>query len=406
MKSLIQICRYLLAVTFIFSGFVKGIDPLGTAYKLHDYFMAFGMDWLNPTTTTFAFILCASEFAIGLLLFFGAGQKLAAWGVFLYMLVFTPLTLYLAIANPVSDCGCFGDAIILSNWQTFYKNIVFLLAAIILFTNRQNLVCQHSATWDFCVTILLIIFSFIPSIHGYNNLPAIDFRPYSVGTNLRDAMAVPADAPADVYKTTLFYQKDGVTKEFDESNYPWQDSTWQFVDSKSELVKRGYIPEIHDFALISSDGIEITDSITHRNGYTFLVVAKRLDEMSENGTKALIKLRDKAKNAGIELICATASPAADINKFIYNNGPTNFVSGDETMLKTIIRANPGVLLIYDGTIVGKWHWSNIPNFDLQDKNILAQAVEFQQKKQSNTLTAALVILLFAVLFLFKPNKRR
>lgn len=406
MKVLVQTCRYILAITFIFSGFVKGIDPLGTAYKLHDYFMAFGMEWMNPTTTTLAFILCASELSIGLLLFFGAGQRLGAWGAFIYMIAFTPLTLYLAIANPVSDCGCFGDALKLSNWQTFYKNIVFLFAAIVLFANRKNLICKHSAIWDFSMTILLVMLSFLPPTHGYRNLPAIDFRPYSVGTNLRDALATPEDAPADIYKTTLYYQKDGVTKEFDETNYPWQDSTWQFVDSKSELISKGYTPEIHDFILTTSNGVNATDSIINHDGYTFIVVAKRLNEMPQNGIDALVELNQKAKSSGIGLICATASPSNEISRFISNNGSMDFVSGDETMLKTIVRSNPGILLLYNGTIIGKWHWRNIPDFDLKNKDLLAQSIKLQQNKSSNQLAAGLITLLVAILAIVKPQKRR
>lgn len=406
MKTLIQFCRYLLAITFIFSGFVKGVDPLGTAYKLHDYFMAFGMEWLNSATVSLSFVLCASELAIGLLLLFGAGQKLAAWGVIIYMAVFTPLTLYLAIANPVSDCGCFGDALKLTNWQTFYKNLVFLLAAIVLFVNRNSLICKHSAIWDFSVTMLLIVVAFLPPAHGYNYLPAIDFRPYHVGANLRDALTIPADAPADLYKTTLYYQKDGVVQEFTEENYPWDDSTWQFVDSKSELISKGYTPEIHDFILTSANGNEITDSIIDLPGFTFVAVAKRLEDMTQKGTQKLLDLSDKVKNTNVGLICATASPQSEIDQFEATYGPLNFVSGDETMLKTIVRANPGILLLYNGTIVGKWHWRNLPDFDLENKNLLAQNLQRQQNVNKYLIVAEFVTLILACLFLAKPRRRR
>lgn len=406
MKTLVKFCRYLLAATFIFSGFVKGVDPLGTAYKLHDYFLAFGMSWLDPTTTTFAFILCAAELAIGLLLLFGAGMQLGIWGVFLFMLGFTPLTLYLAIANPVSDCGCFGDAILLSNWQTFFKNIVLLLAAIILFANRKNLKSKSTAQWNFGITILLIVISFLPSIHGYRNLPAMDFRPYSIGTNLHDAMATPEGAPADVYKTTLLYQKDGVTKEFDETNYPWQDTTWQFVDSKSVLIKKGYTPPIHDFVLTSKYGVDITDSLINYHGYTFIAVAKRMEKMTDRGAKAMMELHEKATKAGVGFICATASPDAEIQAFIGKYGTIRCVSGDETMLKTIIRANPGIVLLHNGTVIGKWHWRNIPNFDLERKDILAQSIEYQQNKKDGLLVSGLVVALIALLVICKPKKRK
>jgi len=149
-----------------------------------------------------------------------------------------PLTLVLAITNPISDCGCFGDAIKLSNWGTFYKNILFFAAAAFLFFNRRGLKTGHHLFQRRMQSaIILLIIAFLPSIHGIRHQPLIDFRPFHVGANLLEYTSIPEDAPHDVYKTVLYYQKDGSGKEFDETNYPWNDSTWTFVDSKSYLVK-------------------------------------------------------------------------------------------------------------------------------------------------------------------------
>ncbi|MBQ9470523.1 MAG: DoxX family membrane protein [Bacteroidales bacterium] len=406
MKTIVNLCRYLLAITFVFSGFVKGIDPLGTAYKLHDYFMAFGMEWLNPASTAMAVLLCAAELFIGLLLLFGAGMRLGAMGALVFMAVFTPLTLYLAIANPVSDCGCFGDAVKLSNWQTFFKNVVLVLAAIVIFMNRHMLTPRHTALWGFAATIVLAGVSLLPPLHGLLRLPAIDFRPYSVGTNLRDAMRVPEGAPADVYRTTLFYEKDGRVQEFDESNYPWQDTTWTFVDSRSELVERGYTPPIGNFALVSPGGVDLTDSLLVHGGYMLLAVAKRLEDMSPRAAATLAALCAQAQQAGLPFVCATASPMEQMERMASQHGIGGFVQADETILKTMVRANPGLLMLHEGTIIGKWHWRAVPRLDLSGQtSIDAQCLQLQHQQRNGLLVGALLLLLLGALVATRPPCR-
>lgn len=401
-----NICRYLLAITFIFSGFVKGIDPLGTAYKLHDYFMAFGMEWLNSASTVLAVLLCAAELFIGLLLLFGAGMRLGALGALAFMAVFTPLTLYLAIANPVSDCGCFGDAIKLSNWQTFFKNVVFILAAIIVFVNRDLLTTRHTAMWSFCATIVLAVVSLMPPLHGLLRLPAIDFRPYHIGANIPDAMRIPDDAPADVYRTTLIYEKDGKQQEFDETNYPWQDSTWTFVDSRSELVERGYTPPIGHFALTTPSGNDITDSLLNGNPYLLLIVAKRLEDMPQRGIKRIVQLQQQAAQANLPFALATASPELEMQRKTEQYGLRNFVQADETTLKTIVRSNPGILLLHQGTVIGKWHWRTMPTLDLASASTLdAQCLTLQQQHRNKLLVGLLLsILTIALVLCYKPKR--
>jgi len=229
-RFFIWISRYILAFTFIFSGFVKGVDPLGSAYKFGDYFMAFGLNFLEPFALPLSFILCAAELLIGLLLLFKVKDTLAIWGTFLFMAAFTPLTLVLAIYNPVSDCGCFGDAIILTNWETFFKNLPLFAASIFLLKYRKRINPVFPSVYSHIIALALLVISFIPSIHGYLNLPLIDFRPYSIGTNIQEAMSFPEGAPVDEYSTILYYEKDGIVKEFTQDNFPWQDTTWKPID--------------------------------------------------------------------------------------------------------------------------------------------------------------------------------
>jgi len=402
MKHIVTISRYLLATVFIFSGFVKGIDPLGSAYKFHDYFVAFHLNFLEPLSLAFSFILCAAEFLIGLTLLFGVKLRLAAWGAFLFMLLFTPLTLILAIFNPVSDCGCFGDAVHLSNWQTFYKNIVFFAAAVVLLVYRKTLPLTFAKWKELALLAVLIIMSFMPSIYGYRHLPAYDFRPYHVGVNIHNDMIVPDGAPSDEYKTKLYYQKNGEVKEFDESDYPWNDSTWTFVDSKSTLVKKGYTPPITNFSLRTLEDEDVTEKFVNSSGYSFLVVSSRLDRTEVDAFKKLSELYYKANEKGYVFICATSTSREQIQDFVGKNSiPFPFVIADEVTLKTIVRANPGLLLLYNGTIIGKWHWRDLPDSKFIDENMMSNQISLLKQSSNLRLTVSLGFLLILLLIVVK-----
>lgn len=395
-KLLSWISRYLLALTFLLSGFVKGIDPLGSAYKFGDYFMAFGMDFLVPFALPFAFALCAAEFLIGLLLFFNVQTRIAVWGAFIFMLIFTPLTLVLAIFNPVTDCGCFGDAIILTNWETFLKNIPFFGASILLFVKRKQISSPYINSHSIVLSVVLLAISLLPSVHGYFNLPLIDFRPYSIGTNIPDAMSFPPGAPTDEYTTILTYEKDGIVKDFTQDNFPWQDTTWKFVDSNSILVKKGYTPPITDFALTDIYGWEQTDSILYYPGYFMLAVSHRIDEAKPEAMAKLNELYFKAKELGIGFACLTSSPASEIDRFISNTGVAfPFLLADGIMLKTTIRANPGLILLYNGTIIGKWHYRNIPDPTYFEGNLLSKTIK-DRMNDNDLIWGYLLVLLLVV----------
>lgn len=409
MQQLIRGSRYILAVVFIFSGFVKGVDPLGSTYKFIDYFMAFKMPYLVVAAKPLAFLLCAAELYLGLLLLFKAKVRFAIWGVFIFMLGFTPLTLVLAIFNPVTDCGCFGDALILSNWETFIKNVFFMAAATFLLIKRKEVESTHSVRLDWLIAIVSAILSFAPSFYGYNNLPLIDFRPYSIGTNIPDAMSTPPDAPLDEYKTLLYYEKNGEVVEFTEENFPWQDSTWKFVDSKSVLVKKGYTPPIHDFVLTSVDGWNQTDSILQYSGYYMLAISYRIDRANDNAVDKLNQLYYTAKNQGIGFVCVTSSTQSEIDDFIGKTGAAfPFLQADEIMLKTVIRANPGLVLLKEGTIIGKWHYNNFPEPDFFEGNIDAKLAQQRTDAHVNlwALNIAFGIFILYLLGRLANPKRR
>ncbi len=206
MKLLQNIARIIVGMIFIYSGFAKGVDPQGSMIKLTDYFNAFGMGWLNPTSLYLAIILSSTEFLIGVCLFLKLKIKEISCITFIVLSFFTLLTLILAIKNPVSDCGCFGDAIILSNWETFGKNMILLLLSSIVFIRKERYKSNWAIIDQYFWIIATILFIVITSIHSYKHLPLLDFRPYSVGSNIPEQMSVPANAELDEYKSIFKYK--------------------------------------------------------------------------------------------------------------------------------------------------------------------------------------------------------
>lgn len=249
MKVLRNFSRIFTGIIFIFSGFVKVIDPLGSAYKFTDYFTAMNLEFLIGGALVFAVLMSVAELIIGIALLFNLVPKLSAWGLLLFMGFFTPLTLWLAAANPVSDCGCFGDALILTNWQTFYKNLIILAFTIIVFISRKKFKPLYNNFFQWSLGIGFTIAATILSIYCLRNLPVIDFRPYHIGANIPEGMIIPEDQQEDkdIYESTFIYEKDGKQQEFAPDNLP--DTTWNFIDAKHVLVKEGYKPPIHDFTI-------------------------------------------------------------------------------------------------------------------------------------------------------------
>ncbi len=364
MKFLREIVRILLGATFVFSGFVKAIDPLGSTYKFSDYFTAFGMEWATVFSLALSIILSLSEFGIGVALLLNYRTKIFSWFSLIFMTFFLFLTLYIAIKNPVTDCGCFGDALVLSNWATFYKNIFFTSFAIIVFLNRDKYqnrikIKTQNAYFAFIMGAMLSL-----QINCYNHLPIIDFRPYKIGNNIIEGMETPPGAPSDVYRNEFVYKEKstGRTEKFDDTNYPWKDSlNWEFVEMNSILVKKGYHPPIHDFTIESSDGEDYSDYFLNEKKNTFVLIAYNLDKSSKKNQEKINELAREVLNKGDNFICLTSSTSEEIIEFETNyNPPYQFYLCDEITLKTIIRSNPGLMLIREGTVIDKWHWRDIP----------------------------------------------
>ena len=404
---LIHFSRILTGIVFIYSGFVKGIDPLGSAYKFTDYFVAFNLEFLEPLALPLSFALSAAEMLIGIALVSGIHMVITSWALLLFMSFFTILTFIIALTDPVSDCGCFGDAIILTNWETFWKNLILMAFVLLVFLNRNQhgrFFKKHNYEW-FTLAGFLIIILWIFS-WSYRNLPVFDYRPFSIGSDINEKMSVPPDAPSDEYEITLYYEKDGETRPFSVDSLPGPD--WEWVRTESTLISKGYEPEISDFYIESvDDGSDYTYIVMDNPGYTFILVSYNLDKSSEKTSDRINQIAEWSYGHGINFICLTASPVPEIDNFVTRTGATyNFYHSDEITLKTVIRSNPGLLLIKEGTILAKWHYRNIPHADELKGNLLSYSVEIQQKSKNRLITYGHILALLLVISLLRVIRNK
>jgi uncharacterized membrane protein YphA (DoxX/SURF4 family) len=357
MKILSTASRIIIGLVFIFSGIVKAIDPMGFAYKFHDYFQAFNLGFLKQLSLPMAILLCTAEFIAGFSVLTGVRRKTGIIVVMILMLIFTPVTFILALTNPVSDCGCFGDAVHLTNWQTFGKNIVLIAFAIVLWIDRKQVKLIFRPFTEWIITTCTIILFILFSLGNLRYLPIVDFLPYKTGVKIADKMVVPEGVPADVFRTTFIYEKDGIRKEFTLNNYPADDTNWKFVEQKSVLIKKGYKPPIHDFSISSMNGEDLTQKVLSNTGYTLLMISKKLAEAGNKHLAEGFELGSYCLANGIDFYVLTASGTDEVKSYDNRLG---FCSVDETTLKTMVRANPGYIMLKNGSIIGKWSWANVP----------------------------------------------
>ncbi|MBN1158204.1 MAG: DoxX family protein [Bacteroidales bacterium] len=398
MKIIQTISRILTGLVFVFSGFVKAIDPFGSAIKFEDYFTAFHIGFLDFSSLPLAILLSAVELMIGINLLVSVRMKLTSWLLIISMSFFTILTLILALTNPVSDCGCFGDAIVLTNWQTFWKNIVIMVPAIVIFIRRNDFVPVRPPAQEWILAGFSLLATAMLSLYCITHLPLLDFRPYKIGANIPENMIIPEGAPMDEYETILIYEKEGLTKEFTVLNYPWKDSTWKWVKTQQKLIKKGYVPPIHDFSITSAEGFDITEDVLSDPGYTFVLIAPKIEEANIKNMQKASYLAESSQELGIHFICLTASTNAQVESFMNSYDLTyEFYTTDETTLKTIVRAYPGLLLLQEGTILGKWNFRDAPMPD-EIKSYMSSVSLSIQQRELGTLRVLITFLVFLMVF--------
>ncbi|MDR2057676.1 MAG: DoxX family protein [Dysgonamonadaceae bacterium] len=372
-KTIVETCRFFLGLVFLFSGFVKAVDPMGTMYKNLDYLSAFGLDIFNFTALPLAFAQLAIEFAMGACLLLGVFRRFHAILFLAFMCFMTPLTLYLAIKNPVTDCGCFGDALIITNWQTFYKNIFLLAASLVVFFEYKQ-ITPFFYKKKLPVILFIYVFILSVSVYCYMYLPILDFRPYKIGTNITELMAIPEGAPVDEYETTLIYSKDGIEQAFTLKDYPKGDTTWTYVDTKTQLIKKGYESPIHDFSITTEEGDNITEDVLADSSYTFLLIVHKLEGAADSRIDRINEIYDYCIQNNYKFYALTSSTSNKIKEWKEGTGAEYpFCIMDDIALKTIVRSNPGLLLLKGGIIINKW-----PNRRIPEEKALEQPLEKTQ----------------------------
>ncbi len=398
-KVVVNTARLLLAVTFILSGFVKAVDPLGTQYKIADYLQAMHLGTAVPDFLTLAasVVLPAVEFGLGICLLFAIRRRLVSLFVLCLMGVLTLLTLWIAVANPVSDCGCFGDAVTLTNEQTLAKNVVLLICAALVrrWPLEQMRFVSKSSQW--IVTNYSMLFIFAVSAWSLYDLPQFDFRPYHVGANILKGMEIPEGAEQPTFETTYLMEKDGKQQTFDLDHYP--DSTWTLVEAKTRQLTEGYVPPIHDFCISDrTTGEDLTQQLLEQKGYLFLLVTPHLEDADDSQFDRINELYEYACDHGYRFYGLTASDDKAIARWRDMTGAEYaFFQADETVLKTVIRSNPGLLLLKDGTILRKWSHNRLPQLSDTQANRPLEQLEIGHPSKDSTPRKILDIVLWYVL---------
>ena len=388
-KLIAELSRLFLGLTFIFSGTVKAIDPEGTIIKMGDYFTAFGLGHAQWSDVTLSFAMIAFEFMLGVCVLLGVHRRFSTLGILLFMAIMTPVTLYLALYNPVPDCGCFGDALIITNWQTFYKNIILSAAAIIAFIYCKRLTPCYTGRVHSLVAGFSFAFCIGFCYWNYSHLPIIDFRPYKVGANIPKLMEIPADAPQDEY--VFIYEKDGVQKEFKLEDAPAGDSTWTYIDAR--LVKPGFVPIVSSFDLYNETGDNLAESLFADPNPVLLLIAPHIEQASEAHIAQIEEVMEYARAHSLTLYGVTASAEAKSREWVAHTGlDIPFLTADDVLLKTIIRSNPGLVLMKQGTILGKWHHNDIPTPDKLQASIDAGTLTHRSASRSRTCSILAFVL--------------
>ncbi len=372
---LANVLRFAVAATFIFSGVVKLIDPHGTEYKIEDYAAAFHLSGLLPALLPLLLSVLVSvlEFTIGVFLLFGIRLRTTFGIMTIFLSLFTPLTLYLAIANPVPDCGCFGDALVLTHWQTFCKNIILLLATLVVWMRRNSVFRMISESTQWLLSLYTWVFALCFAGYNLYRLPVIDFRPYRVGADLRTQYEEMGKAR---YETFFIMSKEGETREFSLDNYP--DTTWTLIDTRT-VVAGGEDAGLGGFQVISMEtGEDLTEVILQDSGYVFLLVAPYLEKADDGVMDRILEISEYSREYGYPLYCLTASEDDQVDVWRDITGADyDFLQADATVLKTMVRSNPGLILLHDGKVVGKW-----PSSDLPTETLLVGALDTLPLSQS------------------------
>jgi uncharacterized membrane protein YphA (DoxX/SURF4 family) len=372
----VWVARIFVGLLFIFSGLIKINDPLGFSYKLEEYFEVFHITFLNGLSVVIAVVLCSLEIILGFALLIGARPVKVAWGLLLLIIFFAFLTFYSAFFKVVQTCGCFGDAIPLTPWQSFSKDLFLLVLILVLFVNRYKITpIFNSKSGDRLLAGATLI-SLAIGLYTYNFLPFVDFLPYKIGANLPDEMRTPPGAQPDQFELTynLKNKKTGETKIMTNTDYIktgiWKDNNWEVKgQQESRLVKKGFTPKIVDLSIQDGQKTDYTKELLSNPYYNLIIVAYDLDKTNVEALERLNALAiNLTEGYNIRTVLITSNSAQYAEAFSKKHRlAMELFYADEVPLKSMVRSNPGILLLKNGTVINKWHYHSIPKYDVLAK---------------------------------------
>ena len=354
-KIVANICRLVLAGTFILSGFTKVIDPWGTALKVSEYLSIYGMEWLQPAAMTFSIWLCGAELMMGCMLLCKVRIRLISIFAVVSMLFFTVLTLLSATIIPVEDCGCFGDALKLTPWETFAKNIILLPMAIVVWWRYRPDRIFAFKPMEVVLTCAFFSMSMYLGYYCYIHLPLIDFLPYKVGVNIHEAMQAPAEDPGES-ETVLVYRNrtTGEEREFSLEDPEWQDDTqWEWVDTRTTSEAPAIRPLVSEFALRDAAGNDVTLEVITHPGRVYLLCVTDLERLPKGCSRRMAALVERAQAEGSQVVCLTPDPLQGAMTYDFGTGEVPCYNIDASTMRTMLRAENGLVTLDDGTISAK-----------------------------------------------------
>ena len=385
MKLIVGIARTIVGILFIISGLVKLNDPVGFSFKLKDYFApeVLNLDFLVPYALLLAVIIVIFEVLVGIALLLGYLKKVTLWALLLMIVFFTFLTFYSAYFNKVTDCGCFGDAIPLTPWESFGKDVVLLVLILILFVGQRYIRPLFSARGSVSILFVALLFCLGLAYYVLHHLPIIDFRPYKIGVNIHKGMEIPENAPQPIFEYKWQFLVNGKEETFvTNGQYPEVDGEYLSVDTR--MIQEGYTPPIHDFS-IERDGEDYTAQILEEDNL-IVIIAYSLGNTDLDGYGAVKEVTDKALKYGYNVIGLSAS-SQEMTEELAEKYKLNFkfYFCDETTLKTVVRSNPGILELQKGTIKQKLHWNDAAKLDLTTVENSRPELDLKMKRHLDSI---------------------
>lgn len=384
LRLLTWVAQWLLAATFLFSGFAKALDPMGMEHKLEAYCAAWGLPIMAGSLylDVAAILLALVEFSLGIYLLLGIRQRLASIGTLLFMVFMTLVTVYIYLYNPVTDCGCFGDALILTNGQTLAKNIVLLACALLLVWQRKRslrIISEHN---QWILSLYSMLYMLGVSVYSLHYQPLMDFTGFELGTDINEAMR-------GEFSTTFTYEKNGEKRTFGLENLP--DSTWKYVDAQTEVLKE---PSIKEFSITSRNGDDLSEEILADTSYVFIATLPKISMADAGCSDALNDIYDFSNDHHHRFLCATTGTDAEITGWIDRTGASYpFVKASSELLKEIVRSNPGLVLLKKGRILAKWGRNDMPD-EKELTQITASSDDEQRHRRNHSF--GLLFLWFVV----------